>query len=84
MHFRHQVPIGPFIADSCCLAAKLIVEVDGGRHAESRRDEVRSRWLEREGYVVLRFWNNEVMGNIAGVRAMIAASVRERVQQRNK
>jgi very-short-patch-repair endonuclease len=54
LHFRRQVPIGPFIADFCCLAAKLIVEVDGGQHADSAHDDARTRWLEREGFVVLR------------------------------
>jgi len=57
--FRKQVPAGPYVLDFCCLRKKLAFEVDGGQHAESRRDIARTRWLEREGYQVLRFWNNE-------------------------
>ena len=84
LHFRRQVPIGPFIADFCCLAAKLIVEVDGGQHADSAHDDARTRWLEREGFVVLRLWNNEVMSNISGVRELIAATALERLAQLNR
>ena len=70
-HFRKQVPIGVFIADFCCLREKLIVEVDGGQHAASGDDAVRTKWLEAQGYTVLRFWNNDVLGNIDGVVATI-------------
>jgi very-short-patch-repair endonuclease len=69
-HFRRQVPIGPYIADFACMAARLVIEVDGSQHAEGRtaeRDPARTRWLEAEGYRVLRFWNNNVSHNIAGV-----------------
>ncbi len=58
--FRRQQPIGRYIADFFCPAAKLIVELDGGQHAEEinmRRDEERARWLEARGYRVLRIWN---------------------------
>ncbi|HYA35916.1 MAG TPA: endonuclease domain-containing protein [Candidatus Binataceae bacterium] len=66
--FRRQVPIGPFVADFCCLEKRLVIELDGGHHAELRdRDESRSKWLEQHGYRVMRFWNNDVMDNIAGV-----------------
>jgi len=62
-HFRRQVPIGPYIADFACLKKRLVIEVDGSQHGndvDSRRDEVRTRWLNLEGYRVMRFWNNEV------------------------
>jgi very-short-patch-repair endonuclease len=66
--FRRQVPVGPFYADFLCPAYRLVVEVDGGQHAEHERyDAERTRWLEENGYVVLRFWNNDVPGNIEGV-----------------
>ena len=69
-HFRRQVPIGNFIADFACLAAKLLVEVDGSQHGDgfgAKRDIKRTAWLEKEGYRVLRFWNNDITGNIDGV-----------------
>jgi len=71
--FRRQVPIGGFIADFVCHAARLIVEIDGGQHdPSSEAEERRTRFLEAEGYRVLRFWNNEVMDNPEGVRAATA------------
>ncbi|MBI2255399.1 MAG: DUF559 domain-containing protein [Proteobacteria bacterium] len=70
-YFRRQMPIGHFIADFCCAKMMLIVEVDGGQHAENARDLARTAWLKEHGYSVLRFWNNEVLGNIDGVVASI-------------
>jgi very-short-patch-repair endonuclease len=68
LKFKRQVPIERFVVDFACLEANLIVEVDGGQHAEriavdSRRTEI----LESLGYLVLRFWNNDVLMNIDGV-----------------
>lgn len=65
--FRRQMPVGPFIADFLCAERKLIVELDGGQHAESARDADRTAWLENEGYRILRFWNNDVLANTEGV-----------------
>jgi very-short-patch-repair endonuclease len=79
--FRRQVAIGHYIADFVCLKYLLIVEVDGGQHLEQRRyDETRTRYLESQGFRVMRFWNNEVLGNIAGVldALTLALSRRER------
>ncbi len=60
--FRRQVPIGPFIADFCSHQCKLIVELDGGQHAERETyDRERTRYLERKGYRVIRFWDHEVL-----------------------
>lgn len=64
--FRRQQPIGPYIVDFFCPQAKLIVEIDGGQHSPER-DDKRSRWLEGRGYRVIRFWNNDVLGNAEGV-----------------
>lgn len=64
LRFRRQQPIGPYIADFYCAAAKLVIELDGGQHGEDRhvlRDEVRTRWLETSGYRVLRFSNREFL-----------------------
>jgi very-short-patch-repair endonuclease len=66
--FRRQYPIGPFIVDFCCVERRLVVELDGGQHAErNTADERRTRLVERFGYRVLRFWDNEVLSNFDGV-----------------
>jgi len=66
--FRRQHPIGAYVVDFCCAEARLIIEIDGGHHASDQNaDATRSRVLEVQGYRVLRFWNNEVLGNTAGV-----------------
>ena len=60
--FRRQHPIGGFIADFCCVERGLVVELDGGQHtAQAKKDQRRSDALERCGYWVLRFWDNEVL-----------------------
>jgi very-short-patch-repair endonuclease len=77
-HFRKQASIGRFIADFCCHAAKLVIEIDGGQHnndSDRVYDQRRTDWLNTQGYRVLRFWNNEVAGNIDGVVATIAAEM---------
>ena len=69
-HFRRQVPIDHLIVDFACLSARLVIEVDGGQHnweAGRHGDEARDAHLHRHGFTVLRFWNNEVMGNPEGV-----------------
>ena len=59
--FRRQAPIADYIADFACLEAKLVIELDGGQHAEHKvRDEVRDHRIEAQGFRVLRFWDNEV------------------------
>ncbi len=65
--FRRQRPIGPYIVDFVCLAHHLIVEADGGQHAESAEDERRTAWLESRGWRVIRFWNNDILTNPEGV-----------------
>jgi very-short-patch-repair endonuclease len=70
--FVRQEPIGPFIVDFACRELRLVVEVDGGQHATDKRDPIRDRWLNERGYRVLRFWNNDVLGNVDGVLEVIA------------
>ncbi len=71
--FRRQAPIGPYVVDFVCHEARLVVEVDGGQHAQARdRDQARDAWLRSQGYRVLRFWNNEVLRNTQGVLERIA------------
>lgn len=78
-HFRKQVPFGPYIADFASHGAKLVIEVDGGQHAEQQAyDAKRTAFLEGEGYAVLRFWNNDVLANTEGVMTQISLSLRER------
>jgi very-short-patch-repair endonuclease len=74
VHFRRQVPIGPYIVDFACLGQRLVVEVDGGQHLASAEDKVRDRWLRERGYRVLRFWNHEVLKNTEGVLLAIASA----------
>lgn len=74
LRFRRQYPLGPYIVDFICLPARLIIEVDGGQHGDqAERDAMRTAWLERQGFRVIRFWNNEVLGNIEGVLHDIGA-----------
>jgi very-short-patch-repair endonuclease len=65
--FRRQVPIGPYVADFASIQHRLVLELDGGQHAESANDARRDAFLASEGWRVLRFWNNDVMTNRAGV-----------------
>ena len=65
--FRRQAPVGPYIADFVCLRRKLIVEADGGQHVDNRRDIIRDQWLEREGYLVVRYSNIDILKNPEGV-----------------
>jgi very-short-patch-repair endonuclease len=70
--FRRQAPIASYVVDFYCHAARLVVELDGGQHAgQTDRDLARTRDLERLGFRVIRFWNNEVFDNIEGVLARI-------------
>src|SRR5206468_3735306 len=74
--FRRQRPIGPCIVDFCCVEPRLVIELDGGHHASSRSaDAARNRILEGQGYRVLRFWNNEVLGNTSGVLQRIVEAL---------
>ena len=75
--FVRQEPIGPFIVDFVCRERRLVIEVDGGQHATDARDAVRDRWLRDQRYRVLRFWNNDVLGNIDGVLETIAMALQQ-------
>ena len=79
LKFRRQHPIGNFIVDFFCASAKLVVEVDGEQHstlAHQAADAQRTKWLEAQGYRVVRFWTNEVMHELEGVCAAILAASR--------
>ena len=75
--FRRQQPLGRYIVDFVCLERKVIVEIDGGQHAEHvEYDGGRDAWLRAEGFKVLRFWNNDVMQQIDGVKEEILKALK--------
>ena len=73
--FVRQEPIGPYTVDFICREARLVIEVDGGQHADNRHDVVRDQWLTNHNYRILRFWNNDVLSNVAGVLETIATAL---------
>jgi len=76
--FRRQVPLGPYVVDFVCQSEKLVIEVDGGQHAHRiGHDARRSAWLAENGYRVLRFWNNDVLANTAGVLETILRALEQ-------
>ncbi|MBW8743035.1 MAG: endonuclease domain-containing protein [Sphingomonas sp.] len=76
VRFNRQVPIGPFICDFVSRSAKLIIEVDGGQHGwQTDEDAARTRYLESQGYRVIRFWNSDVLEGLEGVVAEIATVI---------
>jgi very-short-patch-repair endonuclease len=82
LKFRRQHEIGPFIADLVCDEAKLIVEADGGQHAEqAETDARRTAWLEAQGYRVLRFWNHEILQSTDDVLEQIRRLALERLEK---
>jgi very-short-patch-repair endonuclease len=76
--FRRQQPLGAFIVDFVCFSHRLIIEIDGGQHAENATDERRTAWLERQGFRVLRFWNNDVLANGDGVYLAVLEALTSR------
>ncbi|WP_217578349.1 endonuclease domain-containing protein [Mesorhizobium sp. GbtcB19] len=75
--FRRQVPMGRYVADFVCAEARLIVEIDGSQHAESRHDQERDAELKARGFRVLRFWNEDVLKELDAVCDTIIAYVRD-------
>ena len=78
VHFRRQHIIEMFIADFVCLSKRLVIELDGGYHQLPElqiSDEERSKWLEDKGFKVIRFSNEEVLGNIEGTITSIKAFI---------
>ena len=68
LKFRRQMPLGRYVVDFCCESAHLIIEVDGGQHADTTDSDLnRTMDLEAMGYLVLRFWNHDVLKNTDGV-----------------
>ena len=81
--FRRQTAIGSYIADFCCLRARLVVELDGGGHfeqAQAEKDKVRTKFLEAQGFQVLRICNSDIDRNFSGACEAIDAAVRRRLK----
>jgi very-short-patch-repair endonuclease len=73
--FRRRATIGPYFADFASHQLRIVIELDGGQHSDNTSDEARTRYLEANGYRVLRFWNNEIGENISGVLATIDTAI---------
>jgi len=79
VRFNRQVPIGPYICDFVARTEKLVIELDGGQHcSQADYDSARTSFLSARGYRVIRFWNNDVLGNLEGVVKVIAAEFSDR------
>ena len=80
--FRRQVPIDTYVVDFCCIAERLIVELDGEQHADARKDydDSRAKDLQGRGFRVLRFWNSEVLQESEGVIQEISRMLSARDQ----
>ena len=74
--FRRQVPLDFYIADFVCFEHRLIIELDGGQHAENARDEHRDRYLTQQGFRILRIWNADLFTNEEGVAELIFSALR--------
>ncbi|WP_234902174.1 MULTISPECIES: endonuclease domain-containing protein [Rhizobium/Agrobacterium group] len=80
--FSRQVPLGAYIEDFVCRDRRLVVELDGSQHAESASDEMRTAWLNDQGYDVLRFWNHEVLSERRDVLETILAVLEGKISER--
>jgi very-short-patch-repair endonuclease len=75
--FRRQYSIGPYIVDFCCIDQRLVIELDGGQHLENvDADRERTAFLERLGFRVMRFWDNQVLTNTDAVLEAILEQLR--------
>lgn len=73
--FRRQHPFLDFVLDFVCLKRQIVIEIDGGQHAESQSDAIRDRCLSAAGFTVLRFWNNQVLGETMAVLETIRGAL---------
>ncbi|MBI5120438.1 MAG: endonuclease domain-containing protein [Rhodospirillales bacterium] len=79
--FRRQHPCGPYVLDFACVERTLAVEADGGQHAQNEADGRRTKWLESQGWQVVRFWNNDILANTEGVAAVILQALQDRLER---
>lgn len=84
VNFRRQHAIGNFICDFVCLKRKLVIELDGSQHIEQQEyDHERTKYLQSQGYEVLRFWNDDVMKDINGVIKAIQLKLANVTQEKS-
>jgi very-short-patch-repair endonuclease len=76
--FVRQEPVGPYYADFACRELRILVEIDGSQHRDNLRDRVRDKYLADAGYIVVRYWNNDVLSNIEGVAEDLSRVINER------
>src|SRR5688500_13027798 len=77
--FKRQKPVGAFIVDFVCLRCNLVIEADGGQHSDAvDYDAARTAWLETQGYMVLRFWNNDILLRTEAVLDSIFSALQSR------
>lgn len=77
--FRRQYPVGNYIADFVCVSLKIIIELDGGQYAEQLEyDKKRDKYLGKQGYKVIRFWNNDVTDHLEGILKTISLTLSQR------
>ena len=79
--FVRQYPVGPYITDFACREKALVVELDGAQHAENMRDVERTRFINRAGFSVIRFWNEEVLRERDDVLETIVAILEDRLTE---
>ena len=80
--FRRQAPIDRYVVDFVCADARLIVELDGGQHTErAEQDAARTAILQSMGYLVLRFWDNDVLANTDGVVETILNTLQQQAPE---
>ena len=72
--FKRQWSLGPYIADFCCIERRLVLEIDGGQHSPEK-DARRTAALRAMGYRVVRYWNNDGLGNLDGVLTSLLAEL---------
>ncbi len=75
--FRRQAPLGPWVVDFVSFEQMLVVEADGSQHADSARDQTRDVDLRRRGFRILRFWNNDILGNADEVLEQIMDTIEQ-------
>jgi very-short-patch-repair endonuclease len=79
--FTRQLRIKPHVGDFACRRARLVVECDGSQHADGLSDAMRTGRLERQGWKVIRFWNNEILANLEGLIQVIVEEVQARLPE---
>jgi len=76
--FRRQAPLGRYVVDFVCMDARLVIELDGGQHAEQlQEDQQRTEYLGRGGFRVLRFWNDDALMRTEQVLEQILQALRQ-------